>query len=56
MINVLDYIKDLSNSKFESKTFEETKKDLEELYEYNILFEEMENSNFFAPENSMHLT
>lgn len=56
MINVLDYIKDLSNSKFESKTFEETKKDLEELYEYNILFEEMENNNFFAPENSMHLT
>ena len=55
-INIPDYIGDLSNSKFESKSFEETKKDLEELYEDNILFEEMEKSNFFAPQTSMHIS
>ena len=52
---MFDYIKDLNNTKFESKSLEETKKDLEELSEYDIVFEELEKSNFFAPKNSMHI-
>ncbi|MFH0867957.1 MAG: hypothetical protein V1831_01470 [Candidatus Woesearchaeota archaeon] len=56
-INIFDYIKRLrSNAKFENKSFEETKKDLEELHEYNIILEELENGNFLAPENSIYLT
>jgi hypothetical protein len=55
MIDVFDYIKDLSNAKFESKSFEETKKDLEELHEYDIVLEELEKGNFFAPENSIYI-
>ncbi len=54
-IDVFDYIKDLSNAKSETKSFEETKKDLEGLYEYDIILEELENSNFFAPENSIYI-
>ncbi len=52
-INIFDYIKG-SNTKSENKTFEEIKKDLEELYEYNIVLEELEKS-FFDTENSMHI-
>ena len=56
MINIFDYLKELgNNAKFENKSFEQTKKDLEELYEYNITFEELEKGNLFAPENSMHI-
>ena len=55
IINISDYIKNLSNAKFESKSFEEIKKDLEELYEYDIVFEELEKDNFFAPKNSIHI-
>ena len=54
-IDVFDYIKDLSNAKSETKSFEETKKDLEGLYEYDIILEELEKSNFFAPENSIYI-
>ncbi len=54
-INIADYINDLSNSKFEAKSFEEIKKDLEELYEDHIFLEEIEKSNFFAPKTSMYI-
>ena len=54
-IDVFDYIKDLSNAKSETRSFEEAKKDLEGLYEYDIILEELENSNFFAPENSIYI-
>ena len=56
MIDVSDYIKSLGNKgNFENRSFEETKRDLEELHEYNIIFEELEKSTFFQAENSMHL-
>ena len=56
MINIFDYLKDLSNNaKFENKSFEETKEDLEELYKYNIIFEELEKGTLFDPEVSMHI-
>ncbi len=55
-INVFDYLKELgNNAKFENRSFEETKKDLEELYKYNIVFEELEKGSLFVPENSMHI-
>ena len=56
MIDVSDYIKSLGNKgNFENRSFEETKRDLEELHEYNIIFEELEKSTFFQAENSIHL-
>jgi len=56
MINIFDYLKDLSNNaKFENKSFEETKEDLETLHEYDVLFEELEKSTLFDPEVSMHI-
>ena len=39
----------------ESKSVEEIKKDIEGLSEYNIIFEELEQSPFFNPEISMHI-
>lgn len=54
-INIVDYINDLSNSKFEAKSFEEVKKDLEEVYEDYIFLEEIEKNNFFTPKNSMNI-
>lgn len=54
-INVSDYIKHLgSKTKFEAKSFEDTKKDLEELSEYDILFEGLESS-LFRPEISRYM-
>ena len=56
MIDVSDYIKSPGNKgNFENRSFDETKRDLEELHEYNIIFEELEKSTFFQAENSMHL-
>ena len=40
----------------ESKGIEEIKKEIEGLSEYNIIFEELEQSAFFNPEISMHIT
>ena len=40
----------------ESKSIEEIKKEVEGLLEYNIIFEELEQSAFFNPETSMHIT
>jgi hypothetical protein len=54
MIDVLDYIKGLSSPEPEAKSLEETKKDLEELHEYEIMLEDLESS-FFAPETSIHI-
>ena len=39
----------------ESKSVEEIKKDIEGLSEYNIIFEELEQSAFFNPKISMHI-
>ncbi len=39
----------------ESKSIEEIKQEIEGLSEYNIIFEEMEQSAFFNPEISMHI-
>ena len=39
----------------ESKSIEEIKQEIEGLLEYNILFEELEQSAFFNPEISMHI-
>ena len=56
MIEVFDYIKELDKKTgFEKKSFEETKEELKELYEYNIVFEELEKSNLFGTENSIHI-
>lgn len=55
MIDIFDYIKDLSNAKFETDSFEQIKKDLEDLQEYDIVLEELEKCNFFAPENSIYI-
>ena len=41
--------------KIESKGIEEIKKGIEGLSEYNIIFEELEQSAFFNPEISMHI-
>ncbi|MEK6876882.1 MAG: hypothetical protein AABX63_05680 [Nanoarchaeota archaeon] len=41
--------------KIESKDIDEIKKETEELSEYNIVFEELEQSAFFNPEISMHI-
>lgn len=55
-INIFDYIKDSrNNAKFENKSFEETKRDLEDLYKYNVIFEELEKGTLFDPEVSMHI-
>ena len=40
----------------ESKGIEEIKEEVEGLLEYNIIFEELEQSAFFNPETSMHIT
>ena len=40
----------------ESKSIEEIKKEIEDLSEYNLIFEELEQSAFFNPETSMHIT
>ncbi len=53
-IDIFDFLKETSNQNFKSKNFEEIKKDLEELYEYDIVFEELEKSRFFK-ESSMHI-
>ena len=42
--------------KIESKGIEEIKEEVEGLLEYNIIFEELEQSAFFNPETSMHIT
>ena len=39
----------------ESESIEEIKKEIEGLSEYNIVFEELEQSAFFNPETSMHI-
>jgi len=39
----------------ESKSIEEIKQEIEGLSEYNIIFEELEQSPFFNPETSMHI-
>ena len=39
----------------ESESIEEIKKEIENLSEYNILFEELEQSALFNPETSMHI-
>jgi len=49
LIGAFDRLIDSSN-----KNFEEAKKGLEELYEYGILFEELDN-NFLNAENFMHI-
>ena len=53
-IDIFDFLKETSNSNFKSKNFEEIKKDLEELYEYDITFEDLEKSRLFK-ESSMHI-
>jgi len=54
-IDIFDYIKSQKSKSFENKSFEETKEDLEELYKYNIIFEELEKGTLFDPEVSMHI-
>jgi len=53
-IDIYDFLKETSNPKFENKNFEEIKKDLEELYEYDVMFEDLEKSRLFK-ESSMHI-
>lgn len=56
VINIFDHIQGLSsNAKFKTKSFEEIKKEIQELHEYDVILEELEKSNFFAPENSIHI-
>jgi len=52
MIDIFDYVK--GSKKFEQKSFSETKKDIEELQEYNIVFEDLERSTLFE-EGSMYV-
>ena len=52
MIDIFDYVK--GSKKFEQKSFSETKKDIEELHEYNIVFEDLERSTLFE-EGSMYV-
>ncbi|MEK6876632.1 MAG: hypothetical protein AABX63_04420 [Nanoarchaeota archaeon] len=40
----------------ESNSIEEIKQEIEGLSEYNIIFEELEQSAFFNPETSMHIS
>ena len=55
-IDIFDHIRDVNNNtKLENKSFEETKKDLEELYEHNIIFEELEKTSFFETKNSIYI-
>ena len=52
MIDIFNYLK--GSKKFEQKYFSETKKDIEELQEYDIVFEDLERSTLFE-EGSMYV-
>ena len=54
-IDISSYLNNLDKSEFGKKSFEETKEELKDLYEYNIVFEDLEKSSLFGAENSMHI-
>lgn len=51
-IDFFDYLKD--NTQFKRKIFSEVKKEIEDFYEYNIVFEEIERGILFE-ESSIHI-
>lgn len=55
IIGISDRVRDLRTQKPEGKSLEQAKKELEELHEYDIVFEELEKGSLFGPENSMHI-
>ena len=52
MIDIFEHVK--GNKGFEKKSFSETRKDIEELQEYDIVFEDLERSTLFE-ESSMYV-
>lgn len=55
MIDILDHLIVPRDKKIENKSFEETKEELEDLCKHHAVFDELENSNIFEAENSMHI-
>lgn len=57
IISIRNYtgsIKGIASQKSAINALEEAKRELESLHEYNSVFEELEKSNLFASENSIH--
>jgi len=52
MIDIFDHVK--GNKGFEKKSFSETKKDIEDLHEYDIVYEDLERSTLFK-QGSMYV-